>query len=378
VSRLVRALRLWALFTAALLLAFAAAPPGRALADDETDVTAPVDAPLVGDVHVDALPPLPAGYEVQTLGWWSIAYPEAARSRLQPIIDEADGWKAQLAADFGQDVLSRPIEVRVGRTWNDMAALAPREIGVPPYASGVTYAPLRLVLLTLTEPHGGGDVTDLDTVFHHELSHMALFDAALGHEVPRWFNEGVAVYESGEHPVVRMRTLFDAALFHQLAPVSELDRMFGRSSAEVDLAYAESADVVRFLLRGKDRLRFFGLVGRVRSGSPFDRALGDAYGTDLHRLEYQWREDTSKRNTFAPMLASGGFVWGLALVALVLAYRRRRKHRAETLARWEREEAQERAVAVRPAEDETPFTDPARALAGLPKVEHDGGWHTLH
>ncbi len=372
-GRLARTLRALVVVLAALFLL---ATRAQALADDlsPADVAAPLAEPLLPLV----LPPLPVSYQSQRLGWWTVSYPAAVRGQVQPLIDHADAWKAELAADFGQDVLAQPIEVRIGRTWSEMSALVPHELGVPAYAAGVTYGPLRLVLLSLTEP--GGEATDLGTVFHHELAHVALDDATAGRHVPRWFNEGLAVHESGEHPVLRMRALWDAILFRQLLPLSDLDRGFPVRSDEVNIAYAESADVVRFFLRGKDHTRFVSLLERVRDGSTFDRALADAYGTDVRRLEYQWREESAKRNTFAPMLASGSFIWVLAMVALVLGYRRRKRQAAETLARWEREEKRDALLAAAPtgAEDDRPFRDPSLLPRELPKVEHDGGWHTLH
>ena len=260
-----------------------------------------------------------------------------------------------------------------------MTSLVPRDFGVPPGASGVTYLSHRLVLLTLTQPTGG-EATDLETVFRHELSHVALGDAlddSTNRHVPRWFNEGLAIHESGEHRVVRMRDLWDATLFRQLLPFSELDQAFIDGRGRVGVAYAESADVVRFLLRGKDRLRFVGLIARLRGGASFDRALADAYGTDVRKLEYEWREDCAKRNTFAPMLASGSFVWVIAFAALVVGYRRRKRQTQATLARWEAEEhAQDLRTKV--ADEDPPFAQPGAAHVGLPKIEHDGGWHTLH
>jgi hypothetical protein len=343
-----------------------------ALADDVAP-SAPDVSSTVGERF--ALPPVPASYEVQQLGWWTIAYPAAVRDRIAPLVEKADGWKAQLSSDFGEEVLTRPIEVRVGRTWDDLTTLVPHELGVLPYAVGEAYTPLRLVVVSLTEP-SGGEPADLETVFHHELSHVALADAIGGRHVPRWFDEGLAIYESGEHPIRRMKELWDATLFRQLLPLADLDRHFPDHPGEVNIAYAESADVVRFLLRGKDQLRFVRLIDRLRTGAPFDRALSDAYGTDVRRLEYEWREACAKRNTFAPMLASGSFVWVLAFGALVLGYRRRRQDAQATLARWEREErAEARVVRV---DDESPFGDPSTVRAELPKVEHDGDWHTLH
>jgi hypothetical protein len=236
----------------------------------------------------------------------------------------------------------------------------------------------------MTAP-GSGEATDLPTVFRHELSHVALddalngaFDAKTGPRVPRWFNEGLAVHESGEIAWLRMRTLWDATLFRQLLPFSDLDRAFGENQPRVDLAYAESADIVRFLLRGKERQRFVSMIERLRSGAPFDRAMGDAYGTNVRKLEYEWREECAKRNTFAPMLASGSFVWVLAFGALMVGYQRRKKKTQATLALWEREERALEAPPVVRRDDDAPFTDPDRALAGLPKIEHEGDWHTLH
>ncbi len=358
-----------------VLFALSMAPIARA----DTVARAPVapDVPLIDASDSIVLPALPASYEVQRLGWWTLEYPAALRERMRALVESADAWKGELVQDLGQDVLREPITVRIARTWDDMTALVPRELGVLPYAAGETYLPPRLILVSLTEPVGAA--TDLETVFHHELAHVALHDAVGGRHVPLWFNEGTAIHESGEHPVLRMKELWDATLFRQLLPLAELDRRFPERQDEVNIAYAESADVLRFLLRGKDHQRFVSLIDRVRAGTPFDRALGDAYGTDVRTLEYQWREDTAKKHTFAPMLASGSFIWVIGFGALILGYRRRKKQAQATLARWEREEALERAPPAHPAsEEDAAFPDPARVLAGLPKIEHDGRWHTLH
>jgi hypothetical protein len=371
-SRMGRRLRAFWQFLAVGILAMLLTG-GAARAEDASP---PMDAPLLLRPEAVVLPPLPASYQVRRAGFLTISYPSSIYERMQPLIDKVEGWKAKLADDFGQGVLMDPVEVRIARSWDDMAALAPRDIGVPPYASGVTYRSIRLVLLSLTEPASGGEPTDLETVFHHELAHVALEDAVAGRHVPRWFNEGLAIHESDEHPLLRTKALWDATLSRTILPLAELDRSFPERSDQVNVAYAESADVVRFLLRGGDRVRFAGLIERVRRGESFDRGITDAYGTDVRRLEYQWREECAKRYTFAPMLASGSFIWVLVFGVLVVGYRRRRRQAQETLARWEREE---RALAqpVETVADEAAFSDPSR-VPGLPKIEHDGNWHTLH
>jgi hypothetical protein len=384
-SRWAAACRRVALLVLACL--FFLASPARA---DDPVVSPPRDAPLFVPAGNISVPPVPSSYQQRDLGWMTIAYPPSVYERVRPLIDEAPAFKAKLADIFGQPVLEH-VEVRIARTVDDMAAMAPREAPPYSYAVGMAYTPLHLVTLSLTAPLGS-EPTDLDSVFKHELFHVALEDAVRGHHVPLWFNEGMAIYESDENRLLRVKTLWDASLSRTIIPLSDLDRGFPSQRYEVSIAYAESADFIRFLLRDQDQLRFAALIERVRGGQPFDRALSDAYDVDLRKLEYQWREDMAKRYTFAPILASGSLLWVGALVVLMVGYAKKRRRDRATLARWEQEdtlrEAPARAVPtlglghdpeshpVDPSGHR--MVPPSGAPPGLPKIEHDGSWHTLH
>jgi len=312
---------------------------------------------------------------------------------VQPLIDDADGFRGELAERFRHPVLGG-VEVRIARTQAEMATLAPEGAPVPAYASGVAYPEIGLVLLTLA-PSYPNQRHDLREVFRHELTHLAVYEAAGGRSVPRWFNEGLAVHASGEASMVRLKTLWTATLADRLIPLGELDRAFPAEPTVTDVAYAEAADVVRFLLRQRDHARFVSLFERLRDGSPFDSALRDAYGVGRDQLEAEWREDVARRFTFWPVLLSSGGVWLLAFVLLGWAWRRRRSRDRVTLQRWAREEAAEdqrrrlelAATAAAPAPRlHVVLERPARRVveaAGMvpptvPKVEHDGRWHTLH
>jgi hypothetical protein len=265
--------------------------------------------------------------------------------------------------------------VRIARSPEDMTALAPVSYPPPRYAVGVAYAPLHLVLVSLREPRTA-EATDLREVLRHELVHIAVYDATQGHHVPRWFNEGLAVYASGESPWLRRQTLWSATLSKTILPLEDLDRGFPEENAQVSIAYAESADFVRFLLRDEDRARFGSLIERVRKGAPFDRALGDAYGDNVRKLEYQWREELDKRFSFWPVLTGSSMLWALIMGVLVIAYFRRRRKAKETLTRWAKEEADEdrqRAILVDPND-----SDALVMRRAVPAVQHDGEWHTLH
>lgn len=339
----------------------------------------PGDVPVLVTGAAPSIPSVPPAWLTRDLGWLKLSYPTAAAERVQSLERDAEGIKSSLADVLGQRVLEH-VEVRVVPTVGDMERLAP--VGAPPpaYASGVAYPRLHLVLLSMLAPRGG-EAVDLDEVFRHELAHVALEDAVGGQHVPVWFNEGIAIYTSDELAAARLQVLWSSTLSGTLLPLADLDRRFPSDHFEVNIAYAESASFTRFLMRKTDRVRFASMIERVREGQSFDRALADAYGSDLRKLEFQWRSDIEKRYSVVPILAGGGLVWGVVIAALVAAYVRKRRRAKAILARWEREEALEDAIRARRAAEAIDAARLLRVPVSLrlrAKVEHEGGWHTLH
>lgn len=373
--RAARAFRRFVFGIAAFCALFALGATARA-ADPVGN--APRDVPVVLEPQTVVIPPLMSDMVSETHGWLTIAYPSSVKDRVAPLVAQADAFKAELEARLGQEVLDR-VEVRVARSPEDMALLAPASHPPPAYAVGVAYPSLRLVLLSLRNPKTA-EAPDLGEVFRHELVHVAVEDAFAHHHVPLWFNEGFAVVASDEAAFQRARTLWDATLAGSVLPLADLDKSFPDENYEVSIAYAESADFVRYLNRDSDRARFQAMVARVRGGATFDRALTDSYGTDLRKLEFEWREDLSRRFSLWPVLTGGSFLWSITLVVFGAAWWKRRKKNKETFTRWEAEEAAEerlRALAAQTAvEDDVLVT--SMPSSAPPRRLHEGQWHTLH
>jgi hypothetical protein len=351
---------------------------GLARADEGAPVLLPRDV-SASDVPATAkLPPLPADFESFDEGWIQLSAPSSIHERIAPLLREATDFRARLSEDLGQPVLAHVV-VRVVRSPEQMAELAP--VGAPPpaYAAAVAYPALRFVMLALKAPVTW-EAPDLGELMRHELSHVALAEAVGDRHVPRWFNEGLAIRQSGELPWARLKTLWDASLSRTLIPLKDLDTSFPSESYQVNVAYAESADFVSFLMRDTDRARFGSLVQRVGAGASFDRALEDAYGTDVRKLEFQWREEVSHRFGVVPMLTGGGVVWLLIIGLAAAAWVKRRRRARAKLERWASEEAQiDAAIAAANApepsggDEDMPSRPPPSGV-----VEHEGRWYTLH
>jgi hypothetical protein len=373
-------------FAAALLLLVLGA--GSAKAQGEEKV-APLPRDVVVMVQPSAaeLPPLPGDFVRVDEGWLVFELPRSVRDRVDGLARDAEDLRARLAADLGQPVLEHVL-VRIARTPDQMSELAPQSEGggsrVPAYAVGVADPSMHLAILALQAPQTW-EAPDLPEVLRHELTHLALADAVAGRHVPRWFDEGLAIHESGELPLARFWALWDATLSRSLLPLAELDRGFPADRYEVNIAYAESADFVRFLMRDSDRARYGSLIERVRAGAPFDRALEDAYGTDVRKLEYEWREDRARKFGLAPVLTGSALLWVLIAGLMLAAWVKRRRRAKAKLAQWAREEAEvdaalaaSREPSPAPADSPNEPTIPSPRTPSIPVVEHDGRWYTLH
>ena len=353
------------------------------------------DAPSSGSLRI---PDAPQDFVIHgENGWLKIAYHPSLAAKVRMLVDEADSAKAELIEKLGVPVLKN-VTVRVGRTAGEMETLAPVGTRFPKYASGVAYSELGLVLLTATSRFPN-ERFDLKEVFRHELAHIALHDAVSRDKIPRWFNEGFAVFASGEAESSRLQALWTASLSGNLLPFSRLTRSFPADAQTASVAYAQAADLLRFLLRSGEEHRFSALIRRISGGQTFEKALGDAYSTDMYTLERQWREDVARRYTFWPVIFGGSLIWVFALGLLAWGWARRRGRAQQKLARWAREEALEDAkrdwaktVLARmsakfdrahPPEREEPQPEHREKAVNfvarpVPSVEHEGERHTLH
>jgi Peptidase MA superfamily len=405
----IRSLRSFAAMVLMFALAAFSSLPGLAWAQGATassasaavsakaEVLAPVDAPRVLERNVQ-IPNLPSDYQHKSVGdWLTVHYPRGTEVRLKDFLEGAEAYREQLTGSMRQNLLTK-VEVRVARDWDDMARLAP--VGWPPpkYAEAVAYSSLGLTLVSLSAPISY-EGTNVKEALFHELAHVALYDATKGAQIPRWFNEGLAIFASGERVMARADVLGQATMTGTLIPLEKLDVNFPSDNREVSIAYAESGDVMRYLLRKGDEERFAALIARTAGGQPFDRALADAYGQDVRVLEHQWKESLGKKFGYSPLLGMSSALLGVvAAVSLIIAYMKKRKRNKVTLERWS---AEEQAVSARLARQhelreqfeanqeelfarERVLGNPREDMVAagttqwVPSVEYDGQTHTLH
>jgi hypothetical protein len=377
---------------AALFLALAAAVPSTTRADAPADVALPSEPASALE-----LGSIPNGYADATRGAIRWVHPtdEARRvPQLEAVVEES--WP-RLAHELGQDLDPR-LTIVLARDLDALRRLAPRGHPPPRYAIGVAYPSAGFVFLVLDGP-GISAAPDLPAVLVHELSHVALYRATAGRPVPRWFAEGLAIHQAGEQTLARMQVLYGALEDGGLVRLGALDESFAAHAFEVDVAYAQSADLVGFLARDdRSPQKLRKLVAELRRGEPFERALLASFHFSLPSLEREWRADLQRRFGSLPLVLGGSALWVLASVLLLFAFRKRQGQKRRRLSQMAHEEeaarrlealVEARLAAVTAEESRSEPTDSEDDLVfdelpsprtdeTVPKIVHDGRSHTVH
>ena len=347
----------------------------------------PPDAPLAVAKRSIEPPPLPAEYREVDQDGIRFAYHPSTRERIRPLFERVGAIRATLAGLVGVDVLRR-VEVRVAAVPAEMVSLSPGE--VPASATSVAFFEPRLVVMSVVGPQSSAPL-DVESTLTHALAHIALDEATGGADVPLWFHEGFAfnVAESGD--LSSKRALVDAAVFGRFLTLDELPPAAGQGG----LGDAQAGDFVRFLVASRDGRSMQPALPRVlrqvKDGEPFERAVVAALGAaDRATVEARWSDDRARRYAFVPVLVVLlGAVGVVAAIWFAVGRSRRARIAASAALRARRERAASAPKAARPP---AKIAAAARLAAGrgkdaaihiprdpeVPKVEHNGEWHTLH
>lgn len=126
----------------------------------------------------------------------------------------------------------------------------------------------------------------------HELSHLVvhqMVDTPLG-GLPRWLDEGLAMYTEGKLEPSYQRALERAIRGDRLITVRSLSSSFPTDSELAHLSYAQSYSLVEFILEEYGREKMARLLQVFAEGAYYDDALQEVLGLDSRGLDAAWGE----------------------------------------------------------------------------------------
>jgi len=323
---------------------------------------------------------IPSGWLKRTTPHFIFIYHPKTEGFLKPTIDSSETELNKMVNFFDLDTREiKPIEVRIARNAEEMKKIKP---GEPPFewATGIAMRGTRMIIMSLVPP-GGGPMVEPEELFLHELAHILTYDSARRIDLPIWFNEGLAINLSGEFQFERIKTLLGAAFTGNLLPLSQLDRYYPAHGREVNIAYAQSADLVRFLStkyeeRGKKVIPE--IFKRLRRGDEFESALQSVCKRSIKQIEGEWLSSLNTQYTIIPALTGSGALWGVITGLVILAYITRKRRAKAKLKRMELEEVFMQGGGAVRLHDEIIGNNIPKKSEDSKKVFYDGRFHTLH
>ncbi len=246
---------------------------------------------------------------------------------------------SRLARDFHRAGLDLPARINVTMIPED----DPRASDIPRWIVGLALAQRDVVIFperVLPYPYDS-----VESVFTHEVAHLALSERAGGQPLPRWFQEGVAMSVDGGWRVSGQLRLILEMLRNP--GTSELSRLFAANTEpEAAQAYGLSAALVADLQRRHGSGMPGKVAARVARGVSFATAFEMETGeTPDHAATRAWAA-YRRWTVWVPALTDGTAAWVAILGLATAAYVARRRRRARRRRLWDEED-----LAIRDAED---------------------------
>ncbi len=175
----------------------------------------------------------------------------------------------------------------------------------------------------------------LKRVLVHELCHvfLGLRMAAAGVQVPRWFDEGIAKYVSGDWQPEEERLLAEATIRGEILGIAQLQAHFPSHPEKATLAYAESYALVKFLAEHDPATDLPRILDEFQATGSLNRAVRRTWHVDLPTAEQQWRR--TLRTVYVPRGArldlnlAVFFAMALLVIAAYFLGKRRRRREEE-------------------------------------------------
>ena len=215
----------------------------------------------------------------------------------------------------------------------------PAGVKVPEWAAGVAHPGRNLVVLKSPRAIKGPQ-PHFEKIFIHELSHIALAGALHRSRIPKWLHEGFAIHEAGEWSIGREAVLTRAVLNRSIIPFDELMRSFPAGEGRARVAYAQSADLVGYLLGRFGSGSFSLFLEALGAGSSPYAASRAAFGLSLVAIEEDWVRHINRRYAWVwvPVVTSSLALWFAITLIFLAGYVRKRRQSKLRLEMWEIEE----------------------------------------
>ena len=274
-------------------------------------------------------------YDSISTAYYDFFFTPNDREAVEVLADDSSAITEMVMSDLGI-AFTRKVSVYIPDRGHFNNA-QPARTNLPESVIGTAYHKRSLMVLKSPRALTRNPI-NLRSTFIHELTHILLGQAFTSEErVPRWLNEGVAMYEAREWNFDRVFTMTHAVLTGTLIPLSDLTYAFPRDERRLELAYCQSFYLISFLVSQYGTEEFHDFIRLYSKEQVLDDVLLKSYGINLYELERRWHRALKLRFNWIPLITSSITLWFVITLIFLWSYLRKKRNNQLTLQRWEEE-----------------------------------------
>ncbi|MDZ7332263.1 MAG: peptidase MA family metallohydrolase [candidate division KSB1 bacterium] len=206
-----------------------------------------------------------------------------------------------------------------------------------PHWSDAIAVPTKNIIV-LKSPTWSTPPHELLSIATHELVHMLLHQMLKGQAIPRWFEEGLAVYYSGEKRYASSSLVSRALLTGSLLSLDEIDHVLEFRADVAQLAYQQSYLAVVFLMKNYGAAAMRQIINHLAIGEPFDDALVHNIGLDRWEFEQAWLKYIQHQYRWHFLVDFDSYLWIFVLLLFLAGYMLMRRRNRRILEQWDTED----------------------------------------
>lgn len=200
------------------------------------------------------------------------------------MLSSANQGLKKMAGDSGI-TLMRPLNIYIYNSQDDLLGALVFPHG---WEGAVSYFEVAVIIAHVPQwniPWGKASL-------NHEISHQFTYQLTRNayNDIPIWLNEGLAMYAQGDMGNILNGKLRDAVKTHKLLSIKSLASPFSIDTELATLGYAESYNLVDFLINSYGQGKMTELLATFKQGITCDDALNKIYDTDTEGLDLLWQK----------------------------------------------------------------------------------------
>ncbi len=201
------------------------------------------------------------------------------------LMDAVQAALSRLADNTGA-ALEDPVRLYIYASTADLqgSMIFPQE-----WTGGVAFSEYGIITIGITPNSAGLDWGK--GAITHELTHLVVHQVTFNpyNSLPTWLDEGLAMVSEGA-PDSEFADIFAQAKSNNiLISIRSLSSPFSANTYDSLLSYAESYEVVSYLINEFGRDKMLALLNTFKQGSGYDEALNKVYGFDMDGLNVAWQ-----------------------------------------------------------------------------------------